>query len=209
RLERFLQLYAEDNIQVVYPSTPASYFHALRRQLHRKFRKPLIVMTPKSLLRHKRCVSTLADMAAGTAFHRVLYDRETSPADAEVERVVLCSGKVYYDLKQAAEDQGIDHRIALLRLEQLAPFPENVLAAELDRYPRSAKVVWCQEEPRNMGAWFFVQPRLHNMLEDQGFEFDKPIYAGRAPSASPATGFHAQHVREQERLVAEALSLDR
>ncbi|TVQ35583.1 MAG: 2-oxoglutarate dehydrogenase E1 component [Geminicoccaceae bacterium] len=209
RLERFLQLYAEDNIQVVYPSTPASYFHVLRRQLHRKFRKPLIVMTPKSLLRHKRCVSSFADLTTGSAFHRVLYDRETSAADAKVERIVLCTGKVYYDLKQAAEDQGIDDKVAFLRLEQIAPFPETVLAEELNRYPRSAKVVWCQEEPRNMGAWFFVQPRLHNMLEEQGFEHDKPIYAGRAPAASTACGFFAQHVREQERLVADAFSLDR
>ncbi|MEO1089981.1 MAG: 2-oxoglutarate dehydrogenase E1 component [Pseudomonadota bacterium] len=208
RLERYLQLYAEDNIQVAYPSTPASYFHLLRRQLHRNFRKPLIVMTPKSLLRHKRCVSTLADMATGSAFHRTLYDREPSDADAQVERVVLCSGKVYYDLKQAAEDQGLDHKIAFIRLEQLAPFPETVLNEELPRYQRTTTVVWCQEEPRNMGAWFFVQPRLSNMLEDHGFEKRKPVYAGRAPSASPAAGFHAQHVREQDRLVAHALGLD-
>ncbi len=206
RLERFLQLYAEDNIQVVYPSTPASYFHVLRRQLHRRFRKPLIVMTPKSLLRLKRCQSSLADMAGG-AFHRVLFDHAPGEADASVERIVLCSGKVYYDLKQAAEEAGLGERVVFVRLEQLAPFPEEVLDEELKRYPKQATVVWCQEEPRNMGAWFFVQPRLHNMLEDLGFERSKPLYAGRLPAASPAAGFHAQHVREQERLVAEALGL--
>ncbi len=208
RLERFLQLYAEDNIQVVYPSTPASYFHTLRRQLHRKFRKPLIVMTPKSLLRLKRCQSALADMAEGSAFHRVLFDRFPTEADRHVERVVLCSGKVYYDLKQAAEERGIDHKIAFVRLEQLAPFPETVLNDELKRYPRSACVVWCQEEPRNMGAWFFVQPRLTNMTEDLGFASAKPVYAGRLPAASPAAGVNAQHQREQQRLVAEALGVD-
>ncbi len=208
RLERFLQLYAEDNIQVVYPSTPANYFHALRRQLHRNFRKPLIVMTPKSLLRLKRCQSPLVDMAEGSSFHRVLFDRCPGEADERVERIVLCTGKVYYDLKAAAEERGVDDRVALIRLEQLAPFPENVLGEELRRYAPSASVIWCQEEPRNMGAWLFVQPRLHNMLEAAGFTRPKPEYAGRPSAASPATGSHAQHAREQERLVAEALSLD-
>jgi len=207
RLERFLQLYAEHNMQIVYPSTPASYFHALRRQLHRNFRKPLIVMTPKSLLRHKRCTSTLAEMAEGSSFHRVLFDRFPGDGDRQVKRVILCSGKVYYDLKAAAEEHGIDERVALVRLEELAPFPETVLAQELARYAKDTDFVWCQEEPRNMGAWFFVQPRLSNMLEEHGFSKPRPIYAGRPPAASPATGFNAQHQREQERLVNEALAL--
>jgi len=209
RLERFLQLYAEHNLQIVYPSTPASYFHALRRQLHRNFRKPLIIMTPKSLLRLKRCQSTLADFAEGSSFHRVLFDKFPSEADRQVERVVVCTGKVYYDLKAEAEKRGVDDRLAFLRLEELAPFPEAVLAEQLARYPKAVSVVWCQEEPRNMGAWFFVQPRLANMLEKHGFSDPRPVYAGRPPAASPASGFTAQHHREQERLIDEALTLAR
>jgi 2-oxoglutarate dehydrogenase E1 component len=205
RPERFLQLYAEDNLQVVYPSTPASYFHVLRRQLHRDFRKPLIVMTPKSLLRHKRCVSTLDEMGPGTTFHRVMWEQPPGEADAAVERVVLCSGKVYYDLLAAREERGLDGKVALLRLEQLAPFPEQALAHELQRYPKSARYVWCQEEPRNMGAWFFVHPRLENLMEAAGIQQRRLSYAGRKPSASVATGYHAQHEREQRQLVEDAL----
>ena len=145
RLERFLQLFAEDNIQVCYPSTPASYFHMLRRQLHRDFRKPLIVMTPKSLLRHKRCVSALDDMGPGTSFHRILYEDPPGAADQAIERVVMCSGKVYYDLLAAREEQGLDGKVALIRLEQLAPFPEEPIAEELERYSASATYIWCQE----------------------------------------------------------------
>ena len=152
RLERFLQLYGENNIQVVYPSTPASYFHALRRQLHRDFRKPLIVMTPKSLLRNKRCTSRLDEMGSGTRFHRVLYDRPPSEADRSVQRVILCTGKIYYDLLAAREEKGLDEKVALVRLEELAPFPEEVLAEELRRYSSSTRLLWAQEEPRNMGA---------------------------------------------------------
>lgn len=205
RLERFLQLYAENNIQVVYPSTPASYFHALRRQLHREFRKPLIVMTPKSLLRHKRCVSTFEDLAEGSSFHRVWWEVPPSEADQAIERVVLCTGKVYYDLQQAREERGLDGKVALLRLEELAPFPEEVLEAELKRYPKNATFVWCQEEPRNMGAWFFVAPRIENLMEAVGIEQRRLVYAGRRPAASPATGYHAQHEREQHKLVDDAL----
>jgi 2-oxoglutarate dehydrogenase E1 component len=207
RLERFLQLYAEDNIQVVYPSTPASYFHVLRRQLHRDFRKPLIVMTPKSLLRHKRCVSSLAEMGPGTSFHRVLYETAPAAADAGIERVIMCSGKVFYDLQQAREERGLDGKVALVRLEQLAPFPEHALAEELGRYPAAAHYVWCQEEPRNMGAWFFVAPRAENIMEAQGKEQRRLVYAGRKPAASPATGHLAQHEREQRQLVEDALTL--
>ena len=206
RPERFLQLYAEDNIQVVYPSTPASYFHVLRRQLHRDFRKPLIVLTPKSLLRHKRCVSTLADMGPGSSFHRVLWEQPPSAADAEVERVILCTGKVYYELQQAREDKGLDGKVALLRLEQLAPFPEQTLTEELSRFPKNARYVWCQEEPRNMGYWFFVAPRTENIMEALGIGQQRLVYAGRKPSASPATGSHSQHEREQKQLVEDALA---
>ena len=206
RLERFLQLYAENNIQVVMPSTPASYFHALRRQLHREFRKPLIVMTPKSLLRHKRCVSTLEELSPGSSFHRVLWETGPSEADQAIERVVLCSGKVYYDLLQGREDKWLDGKVALIRLEEIAPFPEEVLAAELRRYPKTARYVWCQEEPRNMGAWFFVAPRIENVMEAVGIGQGRLVYAGRKPSASPATGSHGQHEREQRQLVEDALT---
>ena len=206
RLERFLQLYADDNIQVLYPSTPASYFHALRRQLHRDFRKPLIVMTPKSLLRHKLCTSTLEDMGPASSFHRVMYERAPSQADRDVTRVVLCSGKVYYDLVQRREELGLGEVVALLRLEQLAPFPDAVLAEELVRFPKRAGVVWCQEEPRNMGAWSFVAPRIEAVLESVGMRQTRPLYAGRPAAASPATGLYQQHVREQSQLVERALT---
>jgi 2-oxoglutarate dehydrogenase E1 component len=207
RLERFLQLYAEENIQVVYPSTPANYFHVLRRQLHRDFRKPLIVMTPKSLLRHRRCVSTLEEMGPGSSFHRVVYEVPPGPADKGVERVVLCSGKVYYDLLQAKEERGLEEKVALVRLDQLAPFPEDSITAELERYPGEARYVWCQEEPRNMGAWFFVAPRIENIMEAQGKRQSRLLYAGRKPAASPATGSHAQHEREQNQLLETALTV--
>jgi 2-oxoglutarate dehydrogenase E1 component len=208
RLERFLQLYAEDNIQVCYPSTPGNYFHVLRRQIHRNFRKPLILMTPKSLLRLKRCVSSLEEMGSGTSFHRVLYDVPPDAAkDQRIERVVMCSGKVYFDLAQAREDQGLEDKVAIMRLEQIAPFPQEALTEELRRYPNAKSFVWCQEEPRNMGAWFFVAPRIEVLLEELGAPRTKPLYAGRAAAASPATGYAPQHVKEQNALVDEALAL--
>jgi 2-oxoglutarate dehydrogenase E1 component len=205
RLERFLQLYAEDNIQVLYPSTPASFFHALRRQIHRDFRKPLIMMTPKSLLRHRACTSTLAEMGPGSSFHRVMYERPPSPDDDRIERVVLCSGKVYYDLAQRRAELGLDERVALLRLEQLAPFPQQVLVEELARFAGSVEVVWCQEEPRNMGAWSFVAPRIEAVLAELDMAQARPFYAGRAAAAATATGSHQQHLREQSSLVDLAL----
>ncbi len=207
RLERFLQLYADDNLQVLYPSTPASYFHGLRRQLNRDFRKPLIVMTPKSLLRHKRCVSSYAEMAEGSSFHRVMYENEPSAKDDAIERVVLCSGKVFYDLQDARAEKGLEDRVALIRLEQLAPFPDEALSEELQRYRNSVSLIWCQEEPRNMGGWSFVAPRLEAVYGDLGFEQKRPVYAGRKAAPSPATGSHAQHVREQKKLLDEALDL--
>ncbi|MGI9450722.1 MAG: 2-oxoglutarate dehydrogenase E1 component [Geminicoccaceae bacterium] len=207
RLERFLQLYADDNLQVLYPSTPASYFHGLRRQLKRDFRKPLIVMTPKSLLRHKRCVSSFADMVSGSSFHRVMYEHAPSKKDQSVERVVLCSGKVFYDLQDARDEMNLGDRIALIRLEQLAPFPAEVLAEELLRYKNSVSLVWCQEEPRNMGAWSFVAPRLENVFDELGFNQTRPVFAGRKAAPSPATGSHDQHLREQKKLIEEALTL--
>jgi 2-oxoglutarate dehydrogenase E1 component len=205
RLERYLQLCGEDNMQVVNCSTPGQYFHALRRQMRRNFRKPLIVMTPKSLLRHKRCVSRLADMGPGTSFHRVFYDWAPKLPDGELKRVVLCSGKVYYDLLEELEKRG-QKEVYLLRLEQLYPFPERVLAAELARF-KQAELVWCQEEPRNMGAWSFLEPRLERVLGSVGALHPRPRYAGRGESASTATGLHARHVQEQAKLIEEALSL--
>ncbi len=205
RLERYLQLCGEDNMQVVMPSTPSNYFHVLRRQIHRKFRKPLIVMTPKSLLRHKGCVSTLKDMGPRSCFHRVLPEADRLVADTKVRRVVLCSGKVYYDLHAERAERGIDD-IALVRLEQLYPFPRISLTAELKRY-KKADVVWCQEEPENMGAWTFVDRRIEALLEEIGGNAKRPVYVGRAEAASPATGLAKRHQREQQKLVDEALTL--
>ncbi|MGE0716664.1 MAG: 2-oxoglutarate dehydrogenase E1 component [Alphaproteobacteria bacterium] len=209
RLERFLQMCAEDNMQVVNLTTPANYFHALRRQMRRPFRKPLVVMTPKSLLRHKRAVSTLKELGPGSSFHRVLWDdadlgtAKKIAADAKIRRVVLCSGKVYYDLLEAREAKEIDD-VYLLRVEQLYPFPDEVLAAELKRFPK-AEVVWCQEEPENMGAWNFVDRRIEAVLSVVGGKAKRPSYVGRAASAATATGLLKRHIAEQEALVSQAL----
>ena len=162
RLERYLQLCGEDNMQVVNCTTPANYFHVLRRQMKRDFRKPLIVMTPKSLLRHKLCVSSFAEMGSGTTFHRVMYDNDALCDDVEVKRVVLCSGKVYYDLYEERAKRGIKD-VFFLRLEQIYPFPRKALLQELSRFPQ-ADVVWCQEEPQNMGCWTFLDRRLEDVL---------------------------------------------
>lgn len=206
RIERYLQLCGEDNMQVVNCTTPANYFHVLRRQLHRKFRKPLVVMTPKSLLRHKLAVSTLEEMAPGTGFVRLYPEKEKLAADGRIRRVVVCSGKVYYDLYEERETQGIKD-VAVLRLEQYYPFPKNELKHELARY-KNAEVFWCQEEPENMGAWRFVGPRIGDVLEDLGRADLRIGYAGRKEAASPATGYLKVHNREQKELVETAL-LDR
>ncbi len=212
RLERFLQLSAEDNWQVANCTTPANYFHILRRQLKRKFRKPLILMTPKSLLRHKRVISRLDELATGTTFHRLLWDdaqlrpgeKITLKPDAEIKRVVLCTGKVYYDLFDAREAQGIDD-VYLLRVEQLYPFPARALITELSRFP-NADVVWCQEEPKNMGAWSFIDPNLEWVLEHTSLKTKRARYAGRAASAATATGLASKHASEQKTLVEQALT---
>jgi len=212
RMERFLQLSAEDNWIVANCTTPANYFHILRRQLHRSFRKPLILFTPKSLLRHKSCVSRLEDMAEGSSFHRVLWDdaemglsQTQLKPDAEIRRVVVCSGKVYYDLLAARDEQGIDD-VYLMRLEQFYPFPALSMTRELARF-RKADVVWCQEEPKNQGGWFFVEPNLEWVLGRIDATVARPLYAGRPASASPATGLASRHKAEQEALVSAALSL--
>ena len=204
RLERYLQLCGEDNMQVCNITTPANYFHALRRQIRRSFRKPLIVMTPKSLLRHKLCVSRLDDMCDRTSFRRVLPEPGPTAPDAEIRRVVLSSGKVFYDLLAAREDRGIDD-IALVRVEQLYPFPNVSLGTELARYP-GADIVWCQEEPRNMGAWTYMDRRIEELLATLDVDAARPVYAGRAEAASTATGLAAQHAREQKALIDAALA---
>ena len=212
RLERYLQLCAEDNWQVANCTTPANYFHILRRQLHRKFRKPLVLMTPKSLLRHKRVVSKLEDFSTGSSFHRILWDSAESEPDAKIKlkpddqirRVVLCTGKVYYDLYETREANGIDD-VYLMRLEQLYPFPARALIHELGRFPQ-AEIVWCQEEPKNMGAWTFVDPNIEWVLEHTEAKFSRARYVGRAASAATATGQLSRHNLEQEKLVGEALA---
>jgi 2-oxoglutarate dehydrogenase E1 component len=212
RLERFLQMCAEDNMQVVYPTTPANYFHALRRQLHREIRKPLILMTPKSLLRHKRAVSRLEELGNDTTFHRILYDdAQMLPdekiklvADDKIRRIVLCSGKVYYDLHEEREKRGIDD-IYLMRVEQLYPVPLKALVAELGRF-KNAELVWCQEEPRNMGAWHFIEPYLEWVLNQVHAPNKRPRYAGRAASAATATGLMSKHQAQLKALLDDALN---
>ena len=205
RLERFLQLSAEDNWQVLNCSTPANYFHALRRQMCRDFRKPLVIMTPKSLLRHKLCVSPLKMFTGNETFHRVLFeDTPVAPAK-DIKRVVICSGKVYYDLLEAREKAGIKN-VAFLRLEQFYPFPEKVLAEELAKYPK-AEVVWCQEEPENQGAWNFVDRRIEGSLKLANHASKRPVYVGRPAAAAPATGYLKVHNKEQEALIKQALSV--
>jgi 2-oxoglutarate dehydrogenase E1 component len=205
RLERYLQLCAERNLQVVNLTTPASYFHALRRQLKRNFRKPLVVMTPKSLLRHKLAVSPLSDFASGSRFRTVIQETDTIAPGTEVRRVVLCTGKVYYDLLNERREQGI-RDVAIVRLEQIYPFPTNSLRAALSQYP-NAELVWCQEEPENMGAWTFVDRRLEKLLGGLDIAAKRPAYVGRKEAASPATGLAKVHAAEQAALVRSALTL--
>jgi 2-oxoglutarate dehydrogenase E1 component len=206
RLERYLQLCAERNMQVCNLTTPASYFHALRRQLKRNFRKPLVVMTPKSLLRHKLAVSSLADMAEGTSFRTVLPEIDRLDAPEKVKRVVLCTGKVFYDLLAERRERGVTD-VALVRLEQIYPFPVTSLPEALKPYV-NAEVVWCQEEPQNMGAWTFVDRRIEGVLTALGRAPMRPIYVGRAAAASPATGLAKTHAAQQAELVRTALALN-
>jgi len=214
RLERYLQLCAEDNMQVCNCTTPANYFHVLRRQVKRDFRKPLILMTPKSLLRHKRAVSALAEFGPESTFHRLLWDDAEAPGpkktsvtlapDDKIRRVVMCSGKVYYDLLEEREKRQIND-VYLLRLEQLYPFPAKALFDELSRFPH-ADIVWCQEEPKNMGSWSFVQPYVDWVLDQMGRANDRPIYAGRPASASTASGLMRKHLQELADLLETAFA---
>jgi 2-oxoglutarate dehydrogenase E1 component len=226
RLERYLQLCAENNLCVCYPTTPAQYFHLLRRQVRAGFERPLIVMTPKSLLRLPAAASSLEQLTSG-GFCPVIDDAEANDAN-RIERIVLCSGKVFYDLfetrketasgspktrERSGRDAGatskdgsseVDHNVAIIRLEQFYPFPLRALTEALARYPNANELVWCQEEPKNMGGWTFMESRLENLLP----RCERPRYIGRAASASPATGSYAIHVEEQQRLVQEALTVD-
>jgi 2-oxoglutarate dehydrogenase E1 component len=204
RPERYLQLSAQDNWQVCNFTTPANLFHALRRQIRRNYRKPLIIFEPKSLLRHKRCVSTLADMGPDSHFQRVYGEAFPIAANDKVRRVVVCTGKIYYELLQFREDKKIDD-VAIVRVEQLYPWPKDTLAKELAKY-KNAEVVWCQEEPANQGYWTFVDRRLEFALEGIDIKAKRPVYAGRAPSASPATGLMKTHVKEQNQVVEWAMT---
>ena len=212
RLERYLQLCAEDNMQVANCTTPSNYFHILRRQLKRDFRKPLILMTPKSLLRHKRAVSRLDEFDIDKTFHRLLYDDAEMieggdiklVRDDKIRRVILCSGKVYFDLFEERAKRGIDD-IYLLRVEQLYPFPIKALIKKLSLY-KKADIVWCQEEPKNMGAWSFVEPYLDWVLGQVGGKVQRPIYVGRPAAAATATGLMSKHLAQLKAFVDEALA---
>ncbi|KQP12972.1 2-oxoglutarate dehydrogenase E1 component [Methylobacterium sp. Leaf93] len=212
RLERFLQMCAEDNMQVANCTTPSNYFHILRRQLNREFRKPLVLMTPKSLLRHKRAVSNLDMLAEGSTFHRVLWDDAEHEDDTiklvkddKIRRVVLCSGKVYYDLYDEREKRGVND-VYLMRVEQLYPFPLKALANEMARF-RNAEVVWCQEEPKNMGAWSFVDPYLEWVLGQAQSQVKRARYVGRPASASTAVGLLSKHQAQLQAFLNEALAV--
>lgn len=206
RLERYLQLCAEDNMQVANCTTPANYFHILRRQLHRPFRKPLIMMTPKSLLRHKDAVSTLAEFKTGTSFMPVIPEVKKLASPDTIKRVVICAGKVYYDLFARREEAKLQN-VAIVRLEQFYPFPAKLLEAELRKYP-NAEVIWCQEEPQNMGAWHFLDRRIESVMEKSHTKNTRPIYVGRKEAASTATGLLSRHKVEQDHLVDTALGLN-
>ena len=198
RLERYLQLCADHNIQVCYPTTPAQIFHLLRRQVLRQFRKPLIVMSPKSLLRHKLAVSTLEDLSNGQ-FLPIIGEQDDINAK-EVTRLVLCSGKIYYDLLEVRRQDELKH-IAIIRIEQLYPFPDSLFRKQLKKYPNIDRIVWCQEEPKNQGAWYQSKHHFYNNLNK-----DITItYAGRAPSAAPAVGSLKTHIKEQRAVVHAAL----
>jgi len=213
RLERFLQLCAKDNIQVMNCTTPANYFHALRRQIHRDFRKPLIIMSPKSLLRNKRCVSNIEDFTKKNTFHRVLEDHAELKGygliklkkDKDIKKVVLCSGKVYFDLLEGREKRK-NNQVFFIRIEQLYPFPVKTLAKHLKRFKKNAKFYWCQEEPQNMGAWNTARNYIEWTLNHIKAENRKVNYIGRAPAASPATGYLKKHLAQQKEIIEKVLS---
>jgi 2-oxoglutarate dehydrogenase E1 component len=212
RIERYLQSCAQENLQVVNCTTPANYFHLLRRQIHRTFRKPLIVFSPKSLLRHKKCVSEIEDFLPENSFHRILPDHADFPEynliklakDEDIKRVVLCSGKVYFDISEKREIIR-NPKVQLLRIEQLYPFPVKKLASFLKRFKNADEFIWCQEEPENMGAWSFVEKYINWTLDSVGAKSKKVQYVGRKPSASTATGYLKKHVQQQDEIISKVL----
>jgi 2-oxoglutarate dehydrogenase E1 component len=198
-------------MQVVNCTTPANYFHALRRQMHRDFRKPLIIMTPKSLLRNKYCVSNLEDFSKDNSFHRIMWDHAIDKKSKgfiklkkskEIKKVIMCSGKVYFDLLEAREKLKKDD-VILFRIEQLYPFPAKSLTKELKPYAKNAKFYWCQEEPKNMGAWFSVRDYIQWTLDTIKANNNKISYIGRSPDASPATGYAKRHIFQQQEIIKE------
>jgi 2-oxoglutarate dehydrogenase E1 component len=201
RLERFLQLAADDNMRICNITNPANFFHALRRQIHSKDRKPLIVMSPKSLLRHKLAVSKLSEFAPKTKFQPILTENSNTK---KIKKAILCSGKIYYDLIEAREAKKLDH-ITIIRLEEIYPFPSELIKKELQKY-KLTEIIWCQEEPKNMGSWFFIRDYLDEILEESKINL-RLKYVGRIASASPATGYASYHKEEQEKLINEAIKL--
>tara|TARA_X000001036_G_C20387672_1_gene687347 strand:- start:82 stop:774 length:693 start_codon:yes stop_codon:yes gene_type:complete len=212
RLERFLQMCAQENIQVINCTTPANYFHALRRQIHRGFRKPLIIMTPKSLLRNKRCISNIKDFAPKNSFHRILTDLADIKdygliklkKDKEIEKVIMCSGKVYFDLVEAREKIK-NNKVYIIRIEQLYPFPAKTLAKELKRFKTNGQFFWCQEEPQNMGAWNTAKNYIQWTLDYVKAKNKNVEYIGRNPAASPATGYLKKHLAQQKEIIEKVL----
>ncbi len=211
RLERFLQLCAGENIQVVNCTTPSNYFHVLRRQMHREFRKPLIVMTPKSLLRHKRCVSNINEFVSKSSFHRVLEDDAYEKSnnlvslkkDNQIKKVIMCSGKIYYDLIEEREKTK-KNDIVFVRIEQLYPFPAKTLAKVLKKY-KKAKFIWCQEEPKNMGAWNTARNYIQRTLEMINFKDINIKFVGRSASSTTATGNANKHLAQQKEILEKIL----
>ena len=204
RLERYLQACAQDNIQVVNCTTPANFYHVLRRQIHRDYRKPLIVMTPKSLLRHKLATSTIDEFDQGTRFLPVIPEKSDLLEDNKIKKVIFCSGKIYYDLFESRQKKKTNN-IVILRLEEIYPLPEKQILDSFKKYS-NAKIIWCQEEPENMGAWHFLDRKLEDILKKAKVKSERPVYVGRTAAASPATGSLATHVREQEDIVNKALA---
>ena len=207
RVERFLQMCAEDNIQVINCTSPGNYFHALRRQLHRDFRKPLIIMTPKSTLRHKKNTSKIEDFINGSSFHRVMNDQLDQSSKDKINRVLLCSGKIYFEIHDQIEASGIEN-VAILRLDQLYPFPYDALKDELEYY-KNCEIYWVQEEPSNMGAYFFVKDRVESVMRSLKMKTKELIFIGRRSSASPATGVQARHTQNQKNIIDLALKADK
>ena len=206
RMERFLQLCAEDNLQVVNCTTPANYFHVLRRQMNRTFRKPVIIFAPKSLLRNKNAVSNINDFTTGSWFHRVLPDPANISKPNKIERVVICSGKVFYDLIKERENRKLKN-IKLVRIEQLYPFPKDAVIRELKNF-KNADIVWCQEEPKNMGAWTYISPLIEEVMLEIKADNNRIKYIGRSSQASTATGLFNRHVQEQKELIDLALNFN-